>query len=615
MELALAHAHDHVYTLQLSEVDPLADQPERILVPLKPHQRASLQKAMTMERNGSVNYFIEKPPTPYSFLNYKNNIKVKTNVGVLADIVGYGKTLTALSIIAATPSADIHHETSFTYSFQARQMGHFTAITDRVQTLSTDKFINSTLVVVPRGPVFVQWQTALKNQTTLKHLTIDGIAFLRKHCPPRDSSFEVIQAFMNQYDVVLIKSTSFDTFQNYYNAHEGLPDAAHPLYGWNRIMIDEAHEIIRSVDALLFRFLWIITGTPELLPYHGHGENMSIMAEVLGRDRMLLMMLRNEKNFVMNSFSVPLIQEHTYLCALSAEISALHAFFAPAVLDRINANDMQGAIELMGGSCETETDIVKLVTKDVLRDIKNKSLEIDHVTLLDIPEATRAAMLETHNGELKRLQDKHAAIVERVNDIRSQDCSICYDKVENPIFLTCTHTFCGSCIVAWMRNRGRVCPTCRDPIASSKLIGVVNEKPPAAPETAAPLSNAPISKEAQVIKVIKDKPDGKFLVFTHYDRMFSALKTKMCEAEITVSELKGTTHTMTKILERFKSGETKVLLIDSSKFAAGIDISFATDVIMVHNLKHNREQCIARAQRVGRTSALHVHQLFYPHEM
>ena len=71
MELALAHAHDHVYTLQLSEVDPLADQPERILVPLKPHQRASLQKAMTMERNGSVNYFIEKPPTPYSFLNYK----------------------------------------------------------------------------------------------------------------------------------------------------------------------------------------------------------------------------------------------------------------------------------------------------------------------------------------------------------------------------------------------------------------------------------------------------------------------------------------------------------------------------------------------------------------
>jgi SNF2 family DNA or RNA helicase len=72
---------------------------------------------------------------------------------------------------------------------------------------------------------------------------------------------------------------------------------------------------------------------------------------------------------------------------------------------------------------------------------------------------------------------------------------------------------------------------------------------------------------------------------------------------------------MMHIIDKFKNGTIKVILIDSYKFGAGIDLSFATDVILVHDMKDNGYQCIARAQRVGRTEPLKVHYVYYPHEI
>lgn len=81
------------------------------------------------------------------------------------------------------------------------------------------------------------------------------------------------------------------------------------------------------------------------------------------------------------------------------------------------------------------------------------------------------------------------------------------------------------------------------------------------------------------------------------------------------SELKGTTQQMAKILDRFKSGELKVILLNTHHAGSGIDISCATDVILFHNMGTVSEQAIGRAQRVGRTNSLTVHKLYYPHEM
>jgi SNF2 family DNA or RNA helicase len=71
---------------------------------------------------------------------------------------------------------------------------------------------------------------------------------------------------------------------------------------------------------------------------------------------------------------------------------------------------------------------------------------------------------------------------------------------------------------------------------------------------------------------------------------------------------------MMHTLDNFKSGALKVILLHTYHAGSGIDISCATDVCLLHALGMERIQAIGRAQRVGRTTPLTVHQLLYPAE-
>ena len=104
--------------LELSDIDVRASQPDKIITKLKPHQLTSLYKAMMMENTGDITYKIKDFHT-YSHLFYENSniinpeideteITIKTNIGILGDKVGYGKTLLGLALIASNKLDNIH---------------------------------------------------------------------------------------------------------------------------------------------------------------------------------------------------------------------------------------------------------------------------------------------------------------------------------------------------------------------------------------------------------------------------------------------------------------------------------------------------------------------------
>ena len=66
---------------------------------------------------------------------------------------------------------------------------------------------------------------------------------------------------------------------------------------------------------------------------------------------------------------------------------------------------------------------------------------------------------------------------------------------------------------------------------------------------------------------------------------------------------------------KFKSGELNVILLSTKYAGSGIDISYATDIIIYHKMGEDKIQAVGRGQRVGRTSPLSVHNLLYEHEM
>ena len=71
---------------------------------------------------------------------------------------------------------------------------------------------------------------------------------------------------------------------------------------------------------------------------------------------------------------------------------------------------------------------------------------------------------------------------------------------------------------------------------------------------------------------------------------------------------------MNKILENFKNGNLRVILLNTNHAGSGIDISFASDVVIYHKMYEQKTQAIGRAYRVGRKEELIVNNLLYEDE-
>jgi len=639
----------HIYKHELTASDPMAAQPAKIRVELKAHQKAALAKAMMMEREGCVHYMYDRP-LPAALRNYreprfKGRFRAYTNVGILGDLVGHGKTLTAMSIIAATPTQQIHTDFEDWQSFTARgaTAAHMRIITEPTddeiaERVAGDMKYATTLIVVPRGPVFTQWRAALEGQATLNALVIDTIKCIKAKMPPPECSSEELRAFFDSLDCLVIKTTTLKQLFDYYRGRER-HHTEDVIPGFDRIIIDEAHDEMGAIPMMPYKFIWLVTSTYSMMCYKSFSSCKYISNSVrhlMDPELMGTIVIRGQDDFVRASFELPQMREFTYVCKVSMVVAALHAFLAPGVQERLNVNDIAGAVREMGGKAETEEELVRMVTAGMDRDINNKKREIDYVRLIDMDVHARAMRMATLDGELRRLEQKRAALAERVTALENKQCAVCMDNYDEPVMLACTHVFCGQCVVDWMRARARQaggaapgCPTCRETINTNRMVAVVTEDArqvenqvvveavDEGPGTNAGDAAQPgkWKKEEMLVRLLKRKPQGKWLIFTHVDNGFGTLRTALAGAGVSFAELKGNTAVMAHTLDRFRRGELTVVLLHARHAGSGIDISFATDIVLFNTMGAIRTQCIGRAQRVGRTQPLTVHNLMYPNEM
>lgn len=625
---------DYEYDLEIREGDPIATPPTSITLSLKPHQMASLHKAILFEKYGRVNYYVENPNDYYDnddislihlyeeynrrHFQYKNHYKVTTNIGVLGDIVGYGKTLVALSIIASVPTREIHRNSTIVHSYNGSlSKANIQVECDMAPVNNERTLFETTLIVVPRGPVYTQWKNALEANTKLNYFSIDDLSCIKKKCPPQGSSHDVLKAFFEKYDSVLIKNTTLQTMLTYYNNNPYVPS---PILGYARIMIDEAPDIISKTLLMEFRFMWFITATyKQMIGQYYRSSSLGIaMKEILtSRERMNAIMVKCQKEFVMKSFIVPSYKTQIHRCIMPRYMTIIQPFLTDNIIQLVNANDISGAIRELGGTTETEDNIVGLVSKKIERDIFNKEREKQYVEGLDMDQSMKDNRLRLLDDDLAKLRKKKLDLEERISTITKDGCSICYNELDSPILLSCTHIFCGQCILKWIEVNeasenlriNKVCPTCRQPIHKDKLIGIVKKK-----ESNKQPKKEGMTKLEKVIDIISSKSDGRFLVFSQYDSTFKEIRDELKARDITSCELKGSTSVMLNHLENFKKGIIRVILLNTHYAGSGIDISCATDVILFHHMGEVSKQAIGRAQRVGRSSPLTVHKLYYPHE-
>ncbi len=615
----MSQTNDISYNIEIDNTSLRSNQPEKITKLLKPHQLACLYKAIHMENVGSINYKIKKKD--WNGEHYED-VKISTNIGILGDIVGYGKTLTALAIIAHNPLNNIHINNIMTHSYHSvKGYNYFTAVSNNKKTPNVYDMINSTLIIVPRGPVYVQWEKTLKENTKLKYLAIDSLTFIKKTLPEYNLSNEnEIISFFNQYDVVLIKNTTLNNLLEYYNNNQ--KDKFNNK--WKRIIIDECHDIINKIEIFNYLFIWLISGTYMNICDRYYCTSYSQyynIKEILKEEYIDFLLVKCNKNFVKESFNIPLLVENYYLCKMSKYLKVIKNYINQSVLEKINANDISGAIKELGGKNDTEEGIAKLICSDMNKSLSNKKKEREYILTLDIPEEQKENKIKIIDNELKILEDKLKDLTERITEIKNKTCSICLDNITNPIILDCTHLFCGSCLFQYLNNINlnvKKCPECRTEIKSENLTAIV-------PINNIEIENVPIkkyeligkgllTKEETLIELIKNNIDGKYIIFSRVDS-FSKIITELTNNNITYSTLKGHTTHMMNVLNDFKKGKINVILLTTQYAGSGIDISYATDVIILHSMDADKQQAIGRAQRVGRTCSLKVHNLCYEHEI
>ena len=616
----MSFADTLTYDIELDSNSMRCAQPSKIKKILKPHQLACLYKAIYMENVGTITY-----------KNRDAMIKISTNIGIIGDIVGYGKTLTALSIIAHNPLENIHINSAKVHSFHSnRAYNYFTAETVNSNLPNLDNMINSTLIIVPRGPVYVQWEKTLKESTDLKYIAIEDLNFIKKNMPlinTPDRAHDIIDYF-NQFDVVLIKNTTLDRLLEYYNYSDS--NAKYLIYNWRRIMIDECHDIINKIEIFNYLFIWLISGTYFNMCHKISSSSYSQyynIKDILREDYINYILVKCNKEFVKESFKIPPIIEYYHLCKMSKYLKVIKKYINSAILDKINANDISGAIKDLGGKNETEEGMAALICADMNKNLSNKHREREYIASLDIVEENKVNRLKTIDNEIASIEGKIKDLTERITEINNKICSICLDNVTQPIILECTHIFCGGCLFQFLNANTlgtitKKCPDCRAEIKSTEnLTAIVSIKDSKAitndiakDDNKSLIGKGILNKEDTLLEILKNKPDGKFIVFSRVDVFTNIIKILVSNG-ITFAELKGNTSHMMNVLKDFKNGIINVILLTTQYAGYGIDINYATDVIIFHSMAVDKQQAIGRAQRVGRTNNLIVHNLCFEHEL
>jgi SNF2 family DNA or RNA helicase len=126
----------------------------------------------------------------------------------------------------------------------------------------------------------------------------------------------------------------------------------------------------------------------------------------------------------------------------------------------------------------------------------------------------------------------------------------------------------------------------------------------------------PLKKTEQLLELIRSTPNGKFLVFSRYDNPFLQISQEIESMRIAVKQVRGNKDVIASTLKGFQKGDTKVLLLNSIEAGAGLNITAATHIILLHAMTHEEEkQILGRAYRLGRSEPLEVIRLLHPDEL
>lgn len=599
----------------IDETSKQIEQPKGLKIDLKSHQLALIYKML----------YLEDPSI--KILDKEKSESFKTDFGAICDKVGAGKSLTVLGLITEKPFIEPDEKCMVSYG----NMVHMYS--------KTQLFIPINIIVVPHG-IVKQWETYIEKFTSLKNLTIKNTKSATEFIQKLEN-FKITDTEEFDINTVLISSTQYNKVAKEFM---GIMNST---IGISRLIIDEVDSIkIPASCQIKAEFTWFISSSVFKLQnprgyYVSHpytytswtGEEILTTRQVCvdkithsGFFRSLLIQLeqlpfkneiflKSKDEFVENSFKLPIINYNLIKCLGNLYVNVLNGLVSQDVMNMINAGDIKSAIDSIGCDTQDQEGLIKLVTKDLEKTLKNKIIEYEAKEKMEYSNPnTKIQSLEKIKKDIKTTEDKISNIKERV--VNTNACPICCDDISNKVILKCcNNAFCLECITLSLNHKPS-CPLCRTKVSKNDLIVIKENIEKKKIEIDDDSKRSKLENLIKYLEEIITEEDKKILIFSEFDQSFNDIEKYLMDTDKKYEKLKGSSVSINNKVKNYKENDTNILLLNSKYFGTGLNLENTTDIFLFHKMSESMEkQVVGRAQRPGRKTQLNVFKLHYENEM
>jgi SNF2 family DNA or RNA helicase len=591
-------------------------------IELKDHQLVLLKEMIEREKKRIVYNSENNENSEYVSVLNDTYDEMYSDIGILADKVGSGKSYTILALIASGIKPSVAENISNTYA-----KGHFVLV--QKQKMFEKKDVN--IIVIPHGLV-KQWRNYI--ETFSKNL--------RYFLVNKQTSIENLMSRIDDLDIILVTGTFYKQVRGlFYNNN----------FKATRVIFDEVDSTnTPSAHFLACDFMWLVTASYKniLFPVqkinidrrnlsnshvvsNGIYNNQFIkrlfihvsttmrQIEKYALDRIIV---KNSDEFIEESFKLPQMRTQLILCKSSIEIEILRGVVNGDILRCMNAGDFKSAVGFINqNNLETETNIIDDVLKDLNTNMSNLCVRENAAKQLiyNTGELRDSALLR-FKGAIEDVKNKINLMTTRIKE--SNLCIICYSDYENRcISKCCKNSFCFGCINKWL-NVSHACPMCKTTVTIQEDYFVVKSREELndlkldthytegiTVMTTIPGDDArtkQLNKFDNLERLVSNRKSySKFLIFSDFEHSFSAMYPYLEKSGLKYAHIKG--NGVANIVDKYKNGDIDALLINSKNFGSGLNLENTTDVILFHKFEDQLEkQVIGRAQRPGRKTPLNV---------
>lgn len=649
---------DSIYPI--SNQDKGISQPDDIKLELKKYQKATIYQMFLREyRSG---FFV----TSREFW--------ETNVGILGEGVGVGKTFITLGLITYMKNMKYYNPSNPSASLRLQILKKklnlnvnpvfLNNIVDYIPTYDNNiniikdfylktpdqlyiqdgndytniKNINCNLIVLPHN-LIQQWRDDIVNHTKLKYFYIGNIRDIRKLSQPNALKS------LSEYDLVLCNASKYNQ----------LIDLTKE-YRWERVFFDEAHSInIPKSKFVSAKFYWFITATYKSIISRGNTGFLKTLFVNYNRKlrqhgifNFNKFILKTDHRTVKQEFQLEKPQTHRHLsekplwiqildCALTTEFPKLREMMYAEL--HIDIKEFLKTYE--GGILHSEKEnknVILLYIKWLKcreENYKNRNTYARH-------ELTNLLSLQFSSGnnanrirlQIDRKRDYIQSLTNRENNytnlrniikIKINEFNLCWGCLTpmtqhvsvGSVAHNCKHSICLECAPKFNNWKtqytywGIKCFFCNN---HELFIG--ND----IKTIITPINNNPtllLNTKLENMYSLLNNHDGnkRFLIFSNYSSLFKKYLDDFKKNDVKYGILKGNNNVINKRLRDFKSGKTNVLLLNGKHYGSGLNLQDATDIIITHKITEDVEtQIVGRANRMGRIGRLNIHYITFEGE-